>query len=253
MNHTLISVSVSAMVIVLGWLPASGASCYAHSEQEYGRVGKTIESFEVEQVTLVDALLRLAQQHHLPLGIEYVDLEALREPIKLKLTQTSIAEALDAIVAQSKGYEWRLSEGVVIVSHVGVPSGRGQNLLDRTLPQFAIPKCTLAEASNLLRMALDRDLHPDIRGWAGSYNPGSGEKLIGPLTLRNVTVREALNRLVHDLKDAAWVIHVPPGNLDKLPNHGLWTVIEYERPPKDYSHFLQQRILAFKPTGNQKR
>jgi hypothetical protein len=48
-------------------------------------------------------------------------------------------------------------------------------------------------------------------------------------------VRQVLNRLVSSTKKGAWVVRVQPCSLDQLPSGGLWTIIEYETPPRQYA------------------
>ena len=84
-------------------------------------------------------------------------------------------------------------------------------------------------------MSLNNHLHPEVTGYAGEYDPGDPQNLIGPLELRNAPVRQVLNRLVSSTKKGAWVVRVQPCSLDQLPSGGLWTIIEYETPPRQYA------------------
>jgi len=38
--------------------------------------------------------------------------------------------------------------------------------------------------------------------------------------MKNATVREILNRLVSQHRNAAWVVQQPPWNMDKNPEYG---------------------------------
>jgi hypothetical protein len=118
------------------------------------------------------------------------------------------------------------------------------NLLDRVLPDFEISKCPIGTASAALYFALYRNLHPEVTGYAGEFNPGNPDNVIGPLKVRNATVRHVLNLLANGSNKGAWIVRVPPGHLDQLPPDGLWTIIEYESPPRQYAESLRQAIFG---------
>lgn len=62
-----------------------------------------VRSFRVEKLGIFDASLRLGQQEAIPLGIEYVDPENLRGPIRINLLHASVRQILEAILAHGKG------------------------------------------------------------------------------------------------------------------------------------------------------
>jgi len=215
----------------------------AQAQQSPTILSKHVASFSGRGLCLVDALLRLGGQEGVPLGVEYVSREALAKPITEDFHNTTVKGILERLLAGDKGYTWRVQEGVLVVSHKSVASGEA-NLLNRVLPTFVIRRCSIAEASNVLYMSLNSQLHPEVRGYAGDYNPGDMQNLVGPLELRNAMVRQVLNRLVSGAnKKAAWVVRVQPGSLDRLPPGGLWTIIEYENPPRQYAQELRREIF----------
>ena len=177
-----------------------------------------------------DALLRLGGQEQVPMGIEYVSRESLEKLITEDFHNTTVEGILEHLLG-SKGYCWRVQDDVVDVSHKSVATGKA-NLSNHVLPTFVIRRCSVADASNVLYMSLNSQLHSEVTGYAGDYNPGDPQDLIGPLEMRNTTVRQILNRLVSANNRAAWVIRVQPGRLGQLPTGGLWTIIEYENPPR---------------------
>jgi hypothetical protein len=193
-------------------------------------LSKQVASFSVRGLCLVDALLRLGGQEQVPMGIEYVSRESLEKLITEDFHNTTVEGILEHLLG-SKGYCWRVQDDVVDVSHKSVATGKA-NLLNHVLPTFVIRRCSVADASNVLYMSLNSQLHSEVTGYAGDYNPGDPQDLIGPLEMRNTTVRQILNRLVSANNRAAWVIRVQPGRLGQLPTGGLWTIIEYENPPR---------------------
>ena len=203
----------------------------AQTEQGSALLSKPVTSFTVQGLCLVEALLQLGQQEDIPLGIEYVDRESLEKPISVKMDETTAGGILEKLLGQEGGYSWRVREGVLTVGHGSAVSAR-ENLLNRVIPQFSVPRCLVSEANNLLLMDLELQLDPTIKGFAGDYFPGDSQNLIGPLTMRNVPVWRVLNRLVTVNQKGAWIVKVANGPLDKLPSYGLWKIVEYQKSPQ---------------------
>lgn len=188
-----------------------------------------VESFSADHVPIVDALLQLGREQHVPMGIEYVDLAAVEEPISVSLQHVTLARVLDVILSSRHGYVWRFADGVVVVSHQSAPAGT-RNLFDFVLPAFSIRRCTLQEANQALALDLYVALHPETKGIIGNYSPGNSSTMVGPLNMRAVTVRHVLNRLVAQAGYAAWVAQVPPRHLGELPSTGLWRLVDFSAP-----------------------
>jgi hypothetical protein len=196
----------------------------------------------------VDALLQLGKRAGQPLGIEYSDPEEVQKPLRVDVPDGTLDSALRAILAGRKGYSWKAEDGVVVVTHAGVPKGQG-NLLNRVLPSFSIVRCSPQEASHQLEMALVLWLHPGIRGMAGDYSPGMTGKNVGPLRLTNITVRQVLNRIAREAVQLAWVIQVTPREMGQLPSSGLWLVVDYDEPFV-MGHVGERIRYAMRPVGN---
>jgi hypothetical protein len=124
----------------------------------------------VERQCLLDTLLQLGQQEGVPLGIEYIDREALEKPISVKLDGATVGEITRVLLAQDRAYTCQVREGVLTVSHESVGSGK-ENLLDHVIPEFSVPRCSVGDASHLLGMDLELELHPQIQGFVGDYSP----------------------------------------------------------------------------------
>jgi len=214
--------SLTALLMAVTMLGAAGI-------QPPRTAASRVESFRANGVTMLGALLKLGQQEHLSLGIDYLNLDAVEAPVRVSLEHTTVGQILDAIVRQDPGYFWRLKDGIVVVSHEGAPTGP-RNLLDYVLPVFSIPRCTLQEANQALWMTLYVRLHPETKGFAGTYSPGRMSTRVGPFYLRASSVRQALDAIVSGAGDAAWVAQVPPDHLQELPPTGLWRLIDFRDP-----------------------
>jgi hypothetical protein len=240
-------------VLVIGMCPGCWAAASAQeTPQTAARLAAPVSSFKVERMTVIDAVMRLGQQEHIPLGIEYANPDDLRKVITVDLRRTTIGQALSAVLPKGKGYIVRVRDGVVNISNKAVPEGR-RNILNQVLPEFVVPESrpavTVVMAAALLRLQLEHELRPQRPprrskpyGVAGSLPVGRMENQVGPLTLRKVTVRQVLNRLVSEHDNAAWIVVVAPEELRRLPprqfslNTGdLWIIGEYDIRPTRWS------------------
>ena len=227
----------SAILVLL-----AASAVLARAIDQHDPLSMTVKHFRAEKVPLLDALLSFAQEQHLPLGIEYIDLHAVSDQVSIDIGSATVSQVLDAILKRAPGYTWSIRDDVICISHSDVPVG-GSNLLDRVLSDFSIPRMSVTRAALALDRALYMDLHQGTQGWAGSY---AGKFRDGRWTryeMHGVTVRDVLNRIVRDAGDAAWVIQVPPKNLDNLPFYGLWRTIQYEVPPKQYGSLFRGFLL----------
>ena len=241
-----------ASVLIVSPMVRNGSLNAAQATQPTPILAKWVSSLKVQDLSLVDALLRLGQQERIPLGIEYVSREALEKPISEDFHNTTVGEIVQVLLGGGRGYTWRVRDGVLNVSHSSVATGKA-NLLNRVLPEFVMRRCSVADASNVLYMSLNSQLHPEVTGYAGDYNPGDMQNLVGPLELRNAPVRHILNLIVGaGDKRSAWAVRVQPGCLDQLPPDGLWTIIEYQTPPRRYAEDLRREIFGREPPASPK-
>ncbi len=205
---------------------------------------RRVESFIAQDTSRLDALLRLGQQYRIPLGIEYVDREAITTKIRIAARDGTVATVLDRILPRSRGYYWHEEEGVIVVSHRKVPRG-SKNLFNTRIGKFQSQAATIQELSNLLRMELELSLSPSIGGFAGSFAAGPVQTKIPPLNVQNKTVRDILNLVISQAQGAAWIVQAPPEQLGALRSRSLWGIVTYDSPPKPLAELCCLRLDAF--------
>ena len=200
---------------------------------------RPVSSFGIRDLNMIDALLQLGQEQQVPIGIEYIDAAAFRSRITLHARNSTVGSLLDTIT-HGQGYRWFIQDGVVMVTHHGELEGR-KNLLNTRILEFAIDKeITLQAASLKLLGALYWALNPHSTGIMGDYPGGNPKFLVGPLRMKNATIRQILNRIVSQHRNGAWVVQQAPWNMDKDPSYGLWRVFEYDgNHGAKYSGLLQ--------------
>jgi hypothetical protein len=236
----------TALLFSSGALPLA-----AQAQPPNGRariVERSVHRFDVEGLSMLDALLHLGQQEHLALGIEYLDPADLGKPVALHLGEASVGHIIQAILDQRSGYTWNVGDDVVNIGHEGLPSGDA-NLLEHVLRRFVTAGRTdlITATTLMLPGQLRRELSPSqvssgVSAIYGSVLGGTSGDQVGPLELENVTVRQVLNRLVSQRNNAAWVVLVPPRGIDRLPPHGRWYIIEYDPAQTHWTGFIERLL-----------
>ena len=202
---------------------------------------RRVGPLDIVGVPLVDALLEIAQREHIPMGIEYIDEQALTATVSVHAKETTLAGVLSLVLPRSSGYVWSERYGVIDITHVGAPIGRA-NLLDHVIPTFDIPRSSLDEFSFELEMALKHDLNPEAGGFGGDYISMGPAVFVGPFHLREASVREILSRVAGQEGPAAWVVTVPPEGFSQASSHSLWKMLPYTQPATRYSSLLLQAL-----------
>lgn len=188
-----------------------------------------LPNFSIAGVSKLHALVQFGRRLKLPLGIECVRPSAFRPVPAVSLTSPTVREVLESILGAKQGYVLRLADGVLEVNCTEGLNAKG-NLFGTILPRFSIPRANIASASLNLWMSLELRLHPETKSFAGSYSPAPLGHDVGPLRMRQASVRQILNAIVKSYGEAAWVATAPPNRLDHLPQSGLWTIVDYKDP-----------------------
>jgi hypothetical protein len=95
-----------------------------------------------------------------------------------------------------------------------------RNLLNIRIQTFTTPETALGEADCRLRLAFYFAVHPDSKGVAGDCLFGGINVRVGPLQVKNATVREILNRMVSQHGNGAWIVQQPPWTMGKDLGYG---------------------------------
>jgi len=205
---------------------------------------RRLVAFDIRQRNLIDALLLLGQQEKIPIAIEYINAIAFEKQLTLQLRDQTLQEVLDALT-HPFGYRWFTDGRVVTVTHHGALRDK-RNLLNTRIPHFRISETEMHQADFALHIGLYFVLNPHSRGIVGDYPGGNFGFRVGPLDMKNGTVREILNCIISQHGNGAWVVQQPPWTMDKDLGYGVWKVLEYDRTDGSYSRELQVRGLGLR-------
>ncbi|PYU96790.1 MAG: hypothetical protein DMG25_00685, partial [Acidobacteria bacterium] len=174
------------------------------------RLESQVAEFDAAGRPFVQLVLDVAYEYELPLGLEYVDADAMKQPMNLKLRNERVREVLLAAVAQLPQYRLEVTPHMLKIYS---PKARSDscNLLNTTIHDF---KC-LAQSPRMASMevyaAMMSQLHVPCCE-AGDVLD-SGHPRTVSLDLQDKKVYELLNAIVAQNGETVWVALVPPEKL----------------------------------------
>jgi TonB family protein len=247
MRHRALLIVVATVAAV--WPVLAGQTGVPGSATAADEARKHVDRFDAVDIPRIDALMKLASQHRLPLGIEYAGPE-LFAPVTLKFANTDTAAIIRTLFPASLGFRVSLDDAIPVIGHRTLPP-RSLNALDVVLPRLVIPQMApMQRAASQVWMTLARQLDPTIGGFAGS-ELGTPEARIPPMELVATTVRNALNRLVGADGNAVWFVTVPPRQLDRRWKKGdppMWFAMQFDyNQPESIGRLIASRMPDIVP------
>ena len=168
-------------------------------------LASTVGEYSVSAADPLNALLKVASDFQLPMGIEWI--KDATGPVNRSWKQTTVSNVLSDIAAFGGRYLIDTSDGVVHIAPAAW-KGTGSDILDLRLDSFEV-------SDQYVRFAVDDDLHTRVRllmepetaslGYIGSIITGYGDRRV-TVKLMNPTVRDVLDALclAADLK--VWLV-----------------------------------------------
>ena len=150
-----------------------------------------VQNYSLEANTFIEALLKIAAQFQLPMGIEWTKTADTLKPVQFSRSRTTVAQILDSVVAMPAGYEWRTEDGVVHVFQRNLVSD-SRNPLNITIKSFG-PKLQTVGFANAVLDQMVR--YPEQNGIAVSVLGYPGEPVF-PFVGQNVPARNIVNQII---------------------------------------------------------
>ena len=240
------AIAVATLALLTGTLSSKGLTVQARAGKSPSfdeRLSVRVPVFDSDHQPLVTALLRIVYEHHLPLGLEYVDGDGARRPLEVKLQNKSVREVLEALVARLPEYRIAFAPGVI---EVYSPKAResGTNLFNTLIENFDAENQTTRMASALLYEALAEKIHPGVPSFGNVLDSPSAPTM--SLHLRSRRVYEILDAIAGRDGGTLWAVAVPP---DKLPvlRPELWKLYELNFP--NWEVMARSDLLGLFPPG----
>lgn len=159
---------------------------------------------------LADAILKIAKQFDLPVGIEWLkDKEAL-QGLSLAWKDATVGDIIGSVVKKYPPYRFQVEDGVL---HVFRPDllNDSHSFLNLKVPDFFEVRREVGGFANVqLREVVQNIVSPGNlppgAGVGGSYTSGNVPEKPLSLTLRGLTIRDALDKLVDASERKMWVV-----------------------------------------------
>ncbi len=164
----------------------------------------------VSRGTSPDAYSLLAQiglQNHLPIGIALsASPELCSKPFALSSSQgMNMARFIEQFNRQFAGYRMSLSDGVLQIEARPLPSEEAK-FLELRLPEFRANSGFMSQQATSLWMQIRAQIAP-TEGTAFLGGRSIGSEVLPAIRADNVTVREALDRIIQQGHGGIWVVH----------------------------------------------
>ena len=181
------------------------ATALKSSAQEPSLAAKQLEDVDLEGDTVASLLSDLAFDYDIPIGLELRMNDDVRTETRLNFKSITLADLLNRIVAEHKGYSWEICDGVVnVFPKEGHRDPIVERLLSVKISKFSVKKSTLTSnvESTLLETPEFREVVDayDLKtlGWcfSGFYFPQLGRTYT--LEVSDTPVRSILNRIVKE-------------------------------------------------------
>ena len=201
--------TTAALIFSLLLLPAPGAAAQGQVTELELKLDAQVSESSLSASGLADAILRIARQFELPVGIEWVTSKDALRSVSLTWKGGTVRDIVTRALKEYPGYAFRVEQGVVHVFRADLVNDR-HNFLNLKVPDFFEIHQEVGGLANQRLQAVvqnivsPRNLPPGA-GEAGDYASGVNEKPI-TLTLQGLTVREALDKLVEASEHKVWIV-----------------------------------------------
>ena len=173
-----------------------------------------VPNYNLSEPTFVDALASVASQFKIPVGIELVATPSVLQPVRLSKRRATVMEIFAALVRSEKGYDLRVSDGIVHVFQKGLAHQRS-NFLNIRLKRFHVVDVGAAVAQRRVweivntKFQPPKPLPPGPHGTIGSMFGGGSVRTFS-LDLRGAPVRYVLDKIALSSDYPVWVVAFAP-------------------------------------------
>lgn len=168
-----------------------------------------VTEFSASGETFLQALLKVAAEFEIPMGIEWVRAPEASRKVHLSWRDASVYEVVESVVKSWPGYDFEISDGVVHVFPRGLLADK-RSFLNLGIAAFEVEDDYVMFASRRLRNRVRRIVSPPPpprpgAGYAGSMATGWGDRRVS-FKLKKVTVRDVLDKLILSADLKVWIV-----------------------------------------------
>lgn len=196
--------------VTLLFLPLHLAGAERQATDLQRKLDAHVAEYSLSAIGLADALARTSKQFQLPMGIEWMkDKQALGSLSRSWMDET-VGGILRSIVETYPGYSFEVKDGIVHVFRQDLLND-SRNFLNLKVPVFfevrhePVGFANVQLRSVMQNIVSPRNLPPGT-GEAGSYTSGNVREKPLTLSLRGLTVREALEKMAAVSEHNVWIV-----------------------------------------------
>jgi hypothetical protein len=181
-------------------------ACFAGTDEFQSRLGAPIHDYDLNASSFVEALIHVADEFRIPMGIEWVNTSQARTKIVFSWKKASIREILEGIAKTQPGYQVQVRDGVVRICSTKVPAD--QSFLHLPVKAFEANREVVQMAARRLRELVKQTVVPPKQGPGGvgcSLVTNVGEPKID-VKLNDVSVEDVLDSLATASAKKIWVV-----------------------------------------------
>ena len=205
-------------------LTSAGLASGDHGCNADRRLSEVITGVHIAKSTRLAALIRLGSEKNICFGLEAPDPKMLTETVHVNSSRITIEAAIRQLLPDPASYEFSEQNGVILIRR-----GDFGTWLDHNV-SFVVGRTTVQWASMSLFMEVARLADPSIGGFAGDYNPGNANDLVGPVNEQNKSLRELLTLIVSRSRGGAWISGRCAVTDESISHEPCWTILEYDLP-----------------------
>jgi hypothetical protein len=211
-----------------------GPVCFPGSAACDIGLSSQIKHIQLKDVSGLAALLHLGYEYGVCFGVENPGLGLLKGPREIDLSNATVGDIVRQVLGRET-YQITESTGVVLIRNPD--SLWRESQLDTRLPEFTIPRMSVAWANEAIRMRLAMLTNPSS-GYAGHVSDRLPKEKTGPFAEDGKTVREVLASIVGGSSGAAWVSRRCPGRY-RHEVAACWTIFQYQDQRQTFDSLLE--------------
>ena len=185
---------------------------------------RPVEAFESNGEPALIAILRFGRENHIPFGVVVSAPLCQAKITGLKIEKSSAEVALRKLSEKLPSYGWDVEESVVVVAPTDIAKPVAR-FLAVVPPEYKIAEDTAQAQLAWAWMNIRAALRPQ-EGTAFDILTATESVKWPALTVRDITVRQLLNRLVARDKGGAWLIYPFP-DFEKVADRRPIQVLDY--------------------------
>ncbi|HKV26334.1 MAG TPA: hypothetical protein VJN93_17185 [Candidatus Acidoferrum sp.] len=199
--------------LVVALLPSGCNTSHPPKYALNGPLSQAVSDYEESGHQFDATVWNLAEKYRLKVGMD-LEIVPRQKLISVNLHQGNVADVLNAIVAQERGYSWEETDGTVNIR----PRRNANSLLSLRIAHFEVRNTNFDDLNRTILLL------PEVKNWSEAQHltersrgtviatlvsPGQPLKPLVSLDLHDVTLLDILNRLT------------------SCPGYYFWEVLRY--------------------------